>query len=81
MRWLRGKKVTKIMAASRLGNKVRSQLKRKLRSNTKIDEVIDTDIGSNEKPDTITTELLNSEEGSVKQYEILSKIDEVNKEK
>lgn len=68
-RWLRGNKVSKVLATSRLANKVRSKIKEK-KTQTKI-------VQKPEEPEppkeTITVAPANVEVGSVEHYKELTK--------
>lgn len=88
MRWLRGTKVTKIMATSKLANKVRSKIKKQKKElATETSEAVAAAIkaeiveekaklSAEKELENEKTQLFSScEEGSVKQYEVLKDVD------
>jgi len=76
-RWLGSKKVTKILAASRLGNRLRDKIKLKLKaSNTIISANVTKEI--KQQPSVAIDQ--NYEEGSIQHYEELNKNKDLNRE-
>lgn len=73
-RWLRGDKVTKVLATAKLANKVRSKIKGK--KTNAISETLKT-VEPEEKPKDATDIATNVEVGSVEHYKELTKLKQI----